>query len=564
MEFLRQPLIIYRMYLLSKNNLNINYLLLLFLLFSLSCNQKPEEPSPEQIGLDKISVDGVSSGLKYEKINLNPVIELKFNLPVSQISALENIKMSDKNSNIPIQINFADDDRTITILPEKLQQWQEYSINIAATLTAKNGSTLGSAVTISLATSLDMSDKFPQISEEELLTLVQRQTFKYFWDFGHTVSGMARERSSSGDIVTTGGTGFGIMAMIVAVERGFISRTQAVERIQTIVSFLDTRCTKYHGAFSHWINGQTGATQPFSAKDNGADLVETSFLMQGLLTALQYFSKDTPAETKLRNDINILWEAVEWDWFRHDEQNMLYWHWSPDYSWEMNMPIRGWNECLITHILAASSPTHPIPKTVYDEGWAENGGIKNGKNFYGYTLPLGIDYGGPLFFSHYSFLGLNPTQLKDVYADYWEQNKNHTLINYQYCINNPLKYDEYGADCWGLTASDGNQGYSAYSPTNDQGVIAPTAAISSMPYTPKESMQALKFFYYKLGDQIWKEYGFIDAFNLSARWYDNEFLAIDQGTIIVMIENYRTQLIWNLFMQNDEIKLGLTKLGFTY
>ena len=426
------------------------------------------------------------------------------------------------------------------------------------------GINLADNFTCTLLTGLDSTAKFPVISNDELLTLVQRQTFKYFWDFGHPVSGMARERSTSGDVVTTGGTGFGIMAMIAAVERGFITRAQAVERIQTIVSFLDTQCTKYHGAFSHWINGRTGTTQPFSAYDNGGDLVETALLMQGLLTAREYFRSGDAAGIKLTADITKLWEAVEWDWYRKDNENVLYWHWSPDYDWRMNMKIAGWNEALIVYVLAASSPTHSVPKEVYDQGWAQNGKIKNGKKFYEYSLPLGPDYGGPLFFSHYSFLGLNPNGLKDVYADYWEQNKNHALINYRYCIANPKQYTGYGADCWGLTASDGNKGYNAFSPTNDQGVIAPTAALSSMPYTPEESMQALKFFYYTFGDQLWKEYGFRDAFNLSARWVDNEYLAIDQGPIIVMIENYRTRLIWNLFMQSEEIRSGLVKLGFTY
>jgi hypothetical protein len=397
-----------------------------------------------------------------------------------------------------------------------------------------------------------------------LLTLVQQQTFKYFWDFGHPVCGMARERNTSGNTVTTGGTGFGIMAMIVAVERNFITRNEAVERIQTIVSFLKNGCTRYHGAFSHWINGQTGVTQPFSARDNGADLVETSFLIQGLLTARQYFSKPTPEEAKLRSDINEIWETVEWSWFRREGQNTLYWHWSPDYGWEMNHQIRGWDECLIAYVLAASSPTYPIPKVVYDEGWARNGSMRNGASYYGLTLPLGSSYGGPMFFAHYSFLGLNPKNLRDTYASYWTQNVNHTLINMNYCIQNPLNYRGYSADCWGLTASDGDQGYSAHSPTNDRGVITPTAALSSMPYTPVESMKALHFFYYKLGDLIWSEHGFHDAFNLTTGWFDKRYLAIDQGPIIVMIENHRTGLLWDIFMSCPEIQAGLTKLGFTY
>ena len=543
------------------------YLFILAVL-AFACNKTPDEPDDpnvERLAFGNVLVDGVLGGLEFRNISLSPTIELTFNVPVSKTSALTHIKMSDLNNvNVPIQINFADDDQKITIIPAKLQEWQQYTLNIPSLLAARNHSTLHAPVAIALVTGLDQTDKFPRITDEELLTLVQRHTFRYFWDHGHPLCGMARERNTSGNTVTTGGTGFGIMAMIVAVEREFITRSDAVTRIQTIVSFLKNSCTTYYGAFSHWINGQTGATHPFSARDNGADIVETSFLIQGLLTARQYFSEATPTETNLREDITELWEAVQWSWFRRDGEETLYWHWSPDQGWAMNHRIRGWDECLITYILAASSPTYPIPKSVYDQGWARNGEIRNNGLFYGIRLPLGPNLGGPLFFSHYSFLGLNPKSLRDAYADdYWEQNRNHALINMHYCIDNPLNYMGYSADCWGLTASDGNLGYSAHSPTNDRGVITPTAALSSMPYTPEESMRALHFFYYRLGDKIWTNYGFVDAFNVTAGWYANSFLAIDQGPIIVMIENYRTGLIWDIFMSIPEIQNGLKKLGFT-
>jgi hypothetical protein len=411
-------------------------------------------------------------------------------------------------------------------------------------------------------TQIDSTDKFPRISDSALLTLVQQQTFKYFWDFGHPVSGMARERNSSGDICTTGGTGFGIMSILVGINRNFISRSDGLIRIQKIVSFYKNKCTAYHGAFAHWINGSTGATVPFSEKDDGADLVETSFLMQGLLCARQYFDLSNADEKKLRDDINELWDGVEWNWFRQNDQNVLYWHWSPDNGWAINMQITGWNEALIVYVLAASSNTDSIPRIVYDNGWAKNGAIKNGKQFFGITLPLGPDYGGPLFFSHYSFLGINPHNLSDTYANYWTQDTAQSKINYLYCVNNPKKYNGYSSLCWGLTASDEENGYSAHSPTNDNGVISPTAAVSSLPYTPSESMNVLRFFYYKLGDKIWGDYGFRDAFNLTNIWFADSYLAIDQGPQIVMIENYRTGLLWNLFMSCPEVKRGLKNLGF--
>jgi hypothetical protein len=373
---------------------------------------------------------------------------------------------------------------------------------------------------------------------------------------------MARERNSSGDIVTSGGTGFGVLAIIAGIGRNFITRAEGLSRMQKIVGFLKNTAQRFHGAFPHWLNGSTGAVVPFSEKDDGADLVETSYLIQGLLTARQYFNGGSAEEIQLRNDINNLWNEVEWDWFRQNNQEVLYWHWSSNFNWEMNHPVKGWNECLITYVLAASSTTHSIPKTVYDNGWASGGGMINNNSYGGIQLPLGEPYGGPLFFAHYSFLGINPKDLSDFYAKYWDQNTNHTLINKNYCKSNPKNYFGYSDSCWGLTASDIPGGYTASSPTNDVSVIAPTAAISSLPYTPTESMKALKFYYYVLGDKLWKEYGFVDAFSLHNLWFADSFLAIDQGPIIVMIENYRTALLWDLFMSCPEIKTGMTGLGF--
>ena len=404
-------------------------------------------------------------------------------------------------------------------------------------------------------------------SDSALLDLVQYQTFRYFWDFAHPVSGLSRERSNESfgygnETVTTGGTGFGIMGVIVATERKWIGRDTAAKFLLKMVNFL-LKANSYHGVFPHWLDGATGKTIPFSRKDDGADLVETSYLFQGLLCARQYFNATTPIENELRNRINWMWNDIEWNWHTQG-QEVLYWHWSPNNGWAMNFPVRGFNECLIMYVLAASCPNerYQVPASVYHRGWAQSDFFKNGKQFYGYTLPLGFDYGGPLFFSQYSFLGLDPRGLKDRYADYWEQNRNHTLINREHCVRNPGKFKGYGVQCWGLTASDTYDGYNAYSPTNDGGTITPTAALSAFPYTPEYSMQALKHFYYDLGDKIWSEYGFVDAFNESKNWYAQSHLAIDQGPIIAMIENHRSGLLWKLFMSCPEIKKGLQKLDF--
>ncbi|NJY61742.1 beta-glucosidase [Salinimicrobium sp. CDJ15-81-2] len=403
-----------------------------------------------------------------------------------------------------------------------------------------------------------------QLSDEELLDLLQEQTFNYFWDFAEPNSGMARERSQDdaygGDsphIVTTGGTGFGLASFPTAVERGWISESEALSRLDKILSFLEEVPT-YHGAFSHWYMGNTAETRPFSNLDNGGDLVETAFLMQGLLINREYFD-----DADIDERITTLWENVEWDWYTNG-QDVLYWHWSPTYNFQIGLPITGWNESLIVYVLAASSPTHPISKEVYTNGWASNGGIVTNRNHYGINLPLGPSYGGPLFFSHYSFIGLDPRNLQDQYANYWEQNINHALINYEYAVRNPKNFEGYGENSWGLTASDSHQGYAAHSPTNDLGVITPTAALSSFPYTPEKSMAALRHFYEDLNDELWGEYGFYDAFSEEHNWFSDGYLAIDQGPIIAMIENYRTGLPWELFMANEEIQAGLDKLGFTY
>ena len=405
------------------------------------------------------------------------------------------------------------------------------------------------------------------LSDSELLDVVQRQTIKYFWDFGHPVSGMARERSNvaydyGNEVVTTGGTGFGVMALIVGVERHWLPRDTVARRLLKMIKFL-AKANSYHGVFPHWMDGATGKTIPFGRKDDGADLVETSYLFEGLLCARQYFNADNNVERELRNRIGWLWNDIEWDWFTRDGREVLYWHWSPNNGWAMNFPLHGYNETLITYILAASANHYPVNADVYHRGWAESNFFLNSKKFYGYTLPLGFDYGGLLFFSHYSYLGLDPHGLKDEYADYWEQNVNHTMINHAYCVDNPKKFKGYGEDCWGLTACDTYDGYNAYSPTNDFGTIAPTAALSAFPYTPDFSMKALRHFYNDLGDKIWGEYGFTDAFNESKNWYAKSYLAINEGPIVVMIENYRSGLFWKLFMNIADIQTGLKKLGFS-
>ena len=554
-----------------RNKSKTLYIITSLVVMATGCSKKedpqPSPSPPSALVLVQAKLNGNTALTTAVNYNIPPnvSVRLSFNNAIDRSSVASSVSVKENGSVAwPVNVSYDNNDSTLVLTASSaLKPITKYTVSAGTGLKSVNGGYLYSNSNIIMVTHIDSSNKFPVITDDELLTLVQQQTFRYFWDFSHPVSGLARERINSGETVTSGGSGFGIMAIPVAINRSFITRAQGLTRMQTIVSFLKNTAQKFHGAFPHWLNGTTGAVIPFSTKDNGADLVETSYLVQGLICAREYFNGADAAETTLRDDINSICNGVEWNWFRQGSQQVLYWHWSPNYNWEMNMPVRGWNECLITYVLAASSQAYSIPRTVYDNGWAQNGAMQNNNTYYGLPLPLGPAYGGPLFFAHYSFLGINPNGLNDAYANYFTQNKNHTLINYNHCVTNPNGNYGYSNQCWGLTASDIENDYTASSPANDRGYIAPTAALSSFPYTPAESMNALKFFYYKLGDKIWGNYGFVDAFSLKNPWFATSTLAIDQGPIIVMIENYRTGLLWNLFTSAPEVKAGMRNLGFT-
>ncbi|MGC1860986.1 MAG: glucoamylase family protein [Methylocystis sp.] len=430
----------------------------------------------------------------------------------------------------------------------------------------------------------------PALSDAALLDLVQRQTFLYFWDGAHPMSGLARDRigllsDPEDHVVAVGGSGFGVMAIIVATERGWIAREDALARVALMLGLLE-RATCYHGHFPHFMNGRTGATVPFSRKDDGGDIVETSLLFQGLLCARQYFDRDTSVEKSLRDRITCLWLDVEWNWHTCGGRTVLTWHWSPNNGFSLAHQVRGWNECLLTYVLAAASPRYAINPSVYHDGWAQSRSFLNGHSYYGIELPLGPSYGGPLFFCHYSFCGLDPRGLEDAYADYWRQNAHHVLINLEHCIRNPGNHKGYGPSCWGLTASDDPEGYNVHAPAEDacapacrngdfgapccklhapdqdNGVISPTAALSSFPYAPEAAFRAMRHFYDSLGDRLWGRFGFTDAFSENVDWFSNIYLAIDQGPVVSMIENHRTGLLWNLYMKDPDVQVGLRRLGF--
>lgn len=410
-------------------------------------------------------------------------------------------------------------------------------------------------------------------SDEELLEMVQFYTFRYFWQGAEPQSGLARERihrdgvypQDDKNVVTTGGSGFGLFALLTGIERGWITKTEGIERFERIVDFLGN-ANRFHGVWPHWIHGETGTVKPFGSDDDGGDLVESAFLMQGLLAVREYYKGGNEKEKNVATKIDQLWKEMEWNWYTKGGENVLYWHWSPQQEWKMNFKLQGYDECLITYVLAAASPTHTVSADAYHQGWARNGKITSNKEAFGYPLILSHngaeEMGGPLFWAHYSYLGLNPKGLQDQYADYWELNRNHTLINRAYCIQNPEHHEGYGEDLWGLSASYSVDGYSAHRPGNDLGVISPTAALSSFPYTAEESMKVIKNLYYNYGEKMFGRYGFYDALSVEEDFYPQRYLAIDQGPIVAMIENHRTGLGWELFMGASEIQQGLKKLGF--
>jgi exo beta-1,2-glucooligosaccharide sophorohydrolase (non-reducing end) len=422
------------------------------------------------------------------------------------------------------------------------------------------------------------------MSDDELLTMLQEACFRYYWEGAHPDSGMIRENLPGNDgIVATGASGFGIMALVVGVDRGFITREQGLERLSRITTFLE-KAPRYHGAWSHFMDGKTGQSLPvFDVIDSGGDLVETAFLIEGLLAARQYFNRSTPRETALANRITHLWETVEWDWYRKSEDgDALYWHWTPEWSWYINHRLTGFNETMIVYLLAIASPTHGVAPELYYTGWAgqseaatlyrkgwsgssEGERYANGNSYYGIKLDVGVGSGGPLFFAHYSYLGFDPHSLTDRYTNYFENNRNLALINRAYATDNPGKHKTYGADAWGITASDGPRGYVPEAPNleDDKGTLAPTGALASFPYTPEPSMAAFKHFYRDLGDRLWGIYGPIDAYNLDDDWWSPIYMGLNQAPITVMVENYRTGLVWKLFHSNPEIRTMLKKLDAT-
>ncbi len=422
-----------------------------------------------------------------------------------------------------------------------------------------------------------------ELADDELLDMLQEAAFRFYWEASGANSGMAHENLPGDDrIVATGATGLGISALVAAVYRGIITRDQGLGRLEKILSFLE-RVPRYHGAWSHYYDDETGDTMPlFGMYDNGGDIIETSYVIQGLLTARGYFDRKDGREQSLRDRVTVLWEAVEWDWYRTSpDSQFLYWHWSPQWGFQIQHPLIGFNETVPTYLLGFASPTHPVPASLYYSGWASQDQraqeyrqgwsgspdgrmYANGTSFFGIKIDVGVSSGGPLFFIHYSFMAFDPRELRDRFTDsYFENSRAIAEINRAYCIANPKGFKGYGANAWGLTAGFGPNGYMTPAPDewNDEGTIALTGALSSFPYTPEASMAAFKHFYRELGAELWGEYGPRDNYNPSQQWLAFHTMGLNQAPIVAMVENHRSGILWKAFMSNPEIGEMLKKLA---
>jgi hypothetical protein len=494
---------------------------------------------------------------------------------ISEIPAVENFSATGYDRHVELNWDFPMEDLTCRIYASfdgganfelRAETSENYFLDFVPEQT-RNSEVFYRVVSVFQETESEPAETSAQIrdfSDEELLDMVQHYTFRYFWEGAHQATGMALERSNgNGRTVASGATGMGLMAMIVAHEREYKPQEEIKDRILKILEFLEN-CERHHGAWSHWYNADTYQTQPFTEDDDGGDIVETSYVAAGLIALKNHFTGTDEKSVQIRETADALWKEIDWDWYRNG-QNVLFWHWSPNINFQKNMKVTGWNECMVTYVMAASSPTHGISKIVYDQGWAGNGAMVNPRTFYGHEIRLSPNWGGPLFWIHYSHLGINPHGLSDKYADYWQEYVNTAKIHHAYAVENPMDHESYSDSCWGLTASDDPDGYTAHQPVhNDNGTISPTAALASMPYTPEESMKALKYFYRERGAGLFGKYGFYDAFNDNFNWVAESYLGIDQGPIVVMIENFRTGLLWNSVMKDADVQAGLDKLGFQY
>jgi hypothetical protein len=401
------------------------------------------------------------------------------------------------------------------------------------------------------------------LDNENFLDLVQRTAFDYLWYETNPTNGLVKDRSSNPSVSSIAAVGFGLSAVTVGIDRGWISREAGRTRVLTTLEFLwsspqgpEADATGYKGFYFHFLDMQTGRR----AGDAELSTIDTALLLAGVLHVQQYFDQDDTSEAKIRDLADNLHRRVDWPWMQVRSAKVCH-GWTPEtgflpYDWG------GYNEAMILYLLALGSPTFPINP----DAWTAWTSSYTWQTHYG----LGFVVFPPLFGHQYShvwvdFRGIQDAYMRDKGLDYFENSRRATLANRAYAIANPLGWVDYGENVWGLTASDIPASYRARGAPpaeSDDGTITPTAAGGSFAFTPHESLAALRHIYDAYRTRIWGPYGFKDAFNPSKNWFAADYLGVDQGPIVLMIENYRTGRVWQVFMRHPAIQHGLARAGF--
>jgi hypothetical protein len=428
------------------------------------------------------------------------------------------------------------------------------------------------------------------------LDTLEQRTFQFFWETANRRNGLVPDRYPTPSFSSIAAVGFGLTAYPIGVERGYVSRADARQHVLTTLRWLwnapqgdaATGVTGYKGFFYHFLDMESG--HRYKAVELSS--IDTALLLGGVLFCQSYFDQPDSSEATIRAYADSLYRRVDWQWMQHHAPPLVTMGWTPEqgfitYDWQ------GYNEAMLLYILALGSPTHAVDSSAWS-AWTST--YKWG-SYYGYTH-VGF---APLFGHQYSQVWLDLRGIRDAYMrkrgiDYFENSRRATLAQQHYAIDNPAGWTDYGAQIWGLTASDGPGdftrtiggrtrqflGYAArgasFTEVRDDGTVAPTAAGGSIAFAPEIVIPTLVAMRERYGDHLFSTYGFLDAFNPTFRaseatpqgtvvpgvgWFDVDYLGIDQGPIIAMIENYRSGLIWRYMRRNPAIVRGLRRAGFT-
>lgn len=391
----------------------------------------------------------------------------------------------------------------------------------------------------------------PSLSDEELLDKIQRQSLEFFTLERNPKTGLVRDRADNfkkgirPGAASIASVGFALTAFGVGASRNWLDRTTAREMTRRTLEFFLHHAPQEHGFFYHFMEMETGKR----AHRSELSPIDTALFLAGVLFAAEFYE-----DPQIRELAEKIYERVDWPWLLHGGETLAL-AWSPESGFQKQRWDH-YNESMILYLLAIGSPTHPIPASSWQA-------LRRPLGSYG---PFRLIQFPPLFGHQYSHIWVDFRDRNDGYADYFKNSVNATLANRKFCMDQASKFESYGPNSWGLTASDGPFGYRAYGAppgwAEHDGTIAPTACGSSIVFTPKESLACLRHFYENLREKLWGRYGFSDAFNLDKNWFDTEVIAIDQGALLLMIENYRTGLIWKVMSRNLSLERALKAVGF--